>query len=440
MGHCFRSIPIRSIYLDNVNPRHDPIDNEPEIIAYLFSKENVRKLAEDIAAEGVNPLDRLGVVEHPTVPGTFIAVEGNRRVCALKLLADPEKAPTEPARKAFRELKKSVSPPIKTVDVAIFDTRVDSRHWLRVRHEGELEGAGTRRWKSPQITRFNSSEGQRDNPNVLAQELLEYGQHRGLLSSIDRAQIKQTTLTRFLSNPVLRHAIGLSSTKELRTNAPQDQFDKAVSKLLLDARTAGSDVHSRTNAADRKKYAESLITQGFSPTTRAAADSRLHPDSGKMDPPPGQPARKQQRDNRSPDKRSRIIPPDFQCHIGNVVHKRIYDELKNVDAEEFSFSAAYLLRAFIELTTRAYCKKYKLQKKRDLHELLEDAANHLQQTAGVPATELKALRIMAKERDSAYSPESLGASVHGSITPTRVELNRYWDNMAGGLRHMLDRS
>ncbi len=439
MGHTFRSIPVRSIYLDNINPRHDPIDNEPEIIAHLLTKENVRKLAEDIVEQGISPLDRLGVVEHPTVPGSFVAVEGNRRVCALKLLADPEKGPTEAMRKAFRELRANWAAPIKNLEVAVFQTRSDSRHWLRVRHEGELEGAGTKRWKSAQITRFNAEEGLRDNPNLLANELLEYAQHRGLITAIDRALIKQTTLTRFLSNPLMRHAIGLSSTKELRTNAPQDQVDKAITKFLLDARTPGSPVHSRTTAADRKTYAEWLTTHGYSPTVRSPADVRLHPESGKMDPPPGAASAKKQRDNRSPDKRSRIIPPEFQCHISEPVHKRIYDELKNIDAETFSFSAAYLLRAFIEMTTRRYCKKHKLPKKRDLHELIEDAANHLQQS-GVPATELKALRIMAKERDSAYSPESLGASVHGSITPTRVELNRYWDNLSGGLLHMLERS
>lgn len=437
MGHTIRSIPLQKVYLDNTNPRHDPIDNEPEIIAHLMSKEKVRKLAEDIASNGISPLDRLGVTVHAKVSNSYVALEGNRRLCALKLLADPEKAPNEPMRKVFRALKGKMSGSINQIDVAVFDTRDDARHWMRVRHEGELEGVGVRSWKSDQITRFNRGEGSRDNPNVLAHELLEYAQHRSLLNAHDRALISQTTLTRFLSNPVFRHTIGITSNKELRTDVPQAEFDKALNKFLIDARTAGSPVHSRTSANDRKAYAQKMIREGFTPTTRGAVDVRLHPDTGKIDPLPG--GKKQQRDNRSPDKRSNIIPSDFQCHIKDPVHKRIYDELKSIDALEFAFSATYLLRAFIELTTRAYLKRHKQSTKSELHILIGNAADHLQ-SAGVPAKELKALRIMAKERDSAYSPESLGASVHGSITPTRVELNRYWDNMAGGLRHMLDRT
>jgi hypothetical protein len=308
---------------------------------------------------------------------------------------------------------------------------------MRIRHEGELDGIGTRSWKSGQITRFNAGEGHGDNPNVLAHELLEYAQHRGLINAQDRTKISQTTLTRFLSNPVFRHTIGITSNKELRTDTLQAEFDKAVAKFLLDARTQDSPVHSRTTAKDRKSYAQQLVRGGYTPTTRSAVDVRLHPDTGKIDSPPGT-RQKQKRDNRSPDKRPTIIPSDFQCHIKDPVHKRIYDELKMIDAQQFAFSSAYLLRAFIELTTRAYLKKHKLSLKAELHVLIGNAADHLQ-SSGVPAKELKALRIMSKERDSAYSPESLGASVHGSITPTRVELNRYWDNMAGGLLHMLNR-
>lgn len=437
MGYSIRSIPLGQIYLDNDNPRHDPIDNEPEIIAHLIGKERVRKLAEDIARKGMSPLDRLGVIAHPKVDGSYVALEGNRRLCALKLLSDPEKAPTEAMRRVFRDLKATATP-VKQIDVAVFDTRADSRHWLRIRHEGELDGVGTKGWKSAQKTRFNATEGGGDNPNVLARELLEYAQHRGLISAQDREKISLTTLTRFLSNPVFRHTIGITSNKELRSNAPQAEFDKAVDKFLLDARTQGSPVHSRTSAKDRKDYAQRLARDGYSPTTHAEVDARLHPDTGKMDQPNSN-SDKQKRDNRSPDKRPTIIPSDFQCHIKDPVHKRIYDELKAIDAMEFAFAAAYLLRAFIELTTRAYLKKHRQSLKAELHVLLGHAADHLQ-GAGVPAKELKALRIMAGERDSAYSPESLGASVHGSINPTRVELNRYWDNMAGCLRHMLDRT
>src|SRR5688500_8905980 len=97
-------VDLARVYLDNVNPRHDPIDNEREIIAHLLAREYVKPLARDIAERGsLSPLERLAVIPHPSVRDAYISVEGNRRVCALKLLADPEKAPDESDRRYFRQ-------------------------------------------------------------------------------------------------------------------------------------------------------------------------------------------------------------------------------------------------------------------------------------------------------------------------------------------------
>lgn len=432
-----RVVPVSKIFLDNENPRHPPIESEGEIIAKLFSAEKVKGLAEDIAQHGPSPLDRIGVIPHPKVPDAYIAVEGNRRLCALKLLNDPEKAPTEPGRKAFRALKQSLNAPLKQVEVVIFPSREDARHWMRIRHEGELNGAGTKSWKAPQITRFNAGGDRADNPNLLAHELLGYALKRKLITQDEHDKTKITTLTRFLNGPVFRDTLAITSHKQLETDAPQQEFDKGIERFLRDARTPNSEVHSRTSIKDREKYAKRLVKEGVAPATRTSNPVRLHPDSGKMDAPKGAGG---QGENRSPDKRKYVIPSDFRCVIKDRVHKRIYDELKCIDAEEHPFASAYLLRAFIEITTRAFCKKYQItHAKADLHLWIGNAANYLQND-GVEAKRLKALRVMATERDSGYSPESLGAAVHGGgVIPTRTDLNRYWDSLEGGLRLMLER-
>lgn len=439
MSHAIRTIPVRQLFLDAENPRHDPIDNEAEIIAHLVKTENIRKLAADIVKQGgLSPFDRIGVVADAKLPKNFIALEGNRRVCALKLLADPEKASSEPVRKQFRALKSQLASPIKELEVVVFPSRSDAKHWLRLRHEGALDGVGIKPWQAQQIARFNKMEGTGDNPNVLALELLEYAHHRKLITTAEKKATSVTTLTRFLSSPVVRHTLAITSNRQLRTDADQGEFDHGVKKFLEDARTDGGDVNSRTNKSEREAYAKRIAREGFSPATRATADVRLHPESGNMDAysaavPPAK------RDNRSPDKRRTVVPAEFQCHIRAAVHKRVYDELKKLDAENFSFSAAYLLRAFVELTTHAYCKKHQLPAQRgQLDKAIKAAANHLAQVYKVKASELKGLRVMADERDSSYSPETLGNSVHGSLTPTRVELVRAWDNIAPALRHMLD--
>lgn len=88
-------IDIDRIFLYEENPRHEPIETEPEIIEHLCKDEQVYNLARSIADAGPNPLELLGLVEAPDSGSkkTYQAWEGNRRVCAIKLPNDPDRAP-----------------------------------------------------------------------------------------------------------------------------------------------------------------------------------------------------------------------------------------------------------------------------------------------------------------------------------------------------------
>src|SRR4051812_27709386 len=79
------------LVLDSENPRlDDGGDNNRETLNSLLESDTEKQitLARDIATTGeLSPLDLLGVVSED---GTYIVVEGNRRVAALKMLKSPE--------------------------------------------------------------------------------------------------------------------------------------------------------------------------------------------------------------------------------------------------------------------------------------------------------------------------------------------------------------
>ncbi|WP_052121861.1 ParB N-terminal domain-containing protein [Gallibacterium anatis] len=82
-----KTLSITRLYLDSKNPRHIPIENQKEIIAFLIENEKIKPLAKDIAEKGlINPLDLVGITEENKKK---IVLEGNRRICALKLLLNP---------------------------------------------------------------------------------------------------------------------------------------------------------------------------------------------------------------------------------------------------------------------------------------------------------------------------------------------------------------
>mgnify|MGYP000105994183 FL=1 len=429
MSHEIKAVELSRIYLDNENPRHDPIENEQEIINYLLKKEKVKPLARHIAEAGsMSPLERLAVVAHPKIKGAYIAAEGNRRVCALKLLSDPDKAHLEADKTYFRNLAKIIGTIHNTLEAVVFSDMEAARPWISLRHEGEQNGAGTMAWDTHQITRFHAQGGGKSNPNIQALLLKQYASKKRLLpqGQIDAASI--TTLTRYLGNPVFRATLGLTDNKTLNILVPEDEFDRVVKRFISDVLDENSGVSSRTKAPEWKAYAEKLREEGIAPNTRAIPPYDV---SAASQPPTTEPTGKGQqpkRNNRSPDDRKTVIPKGFSAHIKDTILKRLYDELRGLDAEDFSFSATYLLRAVIEKTATLFLQQQGKGIEGRLHVKLERVAKLLA-ADGMSEKELKVLRTMATDKDSRYSPDTIGHFVHGGAVPTHTQSIKLWDSI-----------
>lgn len=428
-------IAIDQIYLDNDNPCHETIASEPEIIAHLVQNESVKQLARNIAEiGGTSPLERMGVVPHPKIAGAYVSAEGNRRLCALKLLADPDKADTEANKKYFRDLA-SRTDGISTLEVVIFPSLEVVRPWMALRHDGEQDGVGTRPWNPQQKARFKASGDKTKNPDIQATLLIDYARRQHLLTPQELAKISVTTVTRFLSNPVFRDTLGLQNNKTLTISVPQGEFDRAVKRFLSDALHGTSGVHSRTNADQRKAYAENLRAEGDAPLTRGQTPNNLN---ATPEPGPTQAEKRpaHRRNNKSPDARDTVIPKAFGARINDAILKRLYDELRALNAGEFSFAATYLLRAVIERMTVLFLNKRGGKNPQPLHAKLASMADILQ-ADGLTEGKLKFLRTIASDKDNRYSPDTIGHFVHGGAIPTKENAVRMWDSLEEVIQHVL---
>jgi len=123
------------------NPRHERIESEPEIIEYLCKDEQVFNLARSISEAGLNPLALLGVVQIPgsgaaATKKSYQAWEGNRRLCAIKLLNDPDLAPPHLRKDFARIAADSDHVPIKKITCVAFDNHDDLKFWMGIIHNG----------------------------------------------------------------------------------------------------------------------------------------------------------------------------------------------------------------------------------------------------------------------------------------------------------------
>lgn len=252
------AIEVDRIFLYEENPRHEPIGSEPEIIEYLCKDEQVFSLARSISEAGTNPLQLLGVLQ---IPGSGAAAtkksyqvwDGNRRVCAIKLLNDPDLAPPHLRKDFARLAANSTQVPIKRINCVVFDDQDDLRFWMGLIHDGAQGGVGQKDWDAQQKARFFGS-----SRNRVALAVLDAAEAMNLITKEER-QGKITTVQRFMNRDVVKEALGLdtSNLENITFNRPLEDFQKQLGIFINDLRE-GVKVTSRKNQGQIDAYGRTL--------------------------------------------------------------------------------------------------------------------------------------------------------------------------------------
>ena len=248
------AVAIGRIFLAPHNPRFEPVATETQAIERLCAREEIVPLARDIARYGISPLERFALTK---LSGTgqapsYYVEEGNRRICALKLLIDPESAPAS-LRKTFEEISKAWRDPIATVDAAVFTDAATLRTWLDRTHSGPQGGVGRKNWNPEQKQRFFGG-----SKNQLAQQVLDYAESEKMIT-VEERKGKLTTAQRFLNPTTFQEAIGIDQTDpaELKRNRPKADFDIMLRAFMRDL-VGGQAVTSRMNKPEITAYARTL--------------------------------------------------------------------------------------------------------------------------------------------------------------------------------------
>jgi hypothetical protein len=321
------SIHIADLLLDSENPRHDTLSNQKEIMQQLLLSEQVTNLAKDITAQNsLSPLDIVAVIKLET-GNDYIVVEGNRRICAYQLLLNPDLAPTERFRSIFKALSKNRKKLPTKIDCIVFDSRDEADHWIRLRHEGAQNGIGTKEWLPGQQARYAEKRG-RKNPNIQATKLIEYANRVGIINEEKRdSQVPVTTVRRYLSNPVVRNSLGLVDAMSLRSKHEPEIFRALISQFIDDIDEGI--VHSRTDAGERRSYANKLQNKVAAPPPETN-DIIDYSDVNRT-PEKSDSSSKGTHDKRDPAKRKYLIGDDFKLPISNKILRRIYREIRAFD-------------------------------------------------------------------------------------------------------------
>lgn len=437
------AVPFIKLHFDPINPRGEPESDEEKIRALFGALPETLSLATHLAENGQNPLDRIAIIEHPKLPGHFVIREGNRRLCAMQLLRDPDRAPTEATRKAFQKVASEGRPVPDKLPAVLFHEKQKARVWMSVKHEGPQGGLGTVSWGAKEKARFNregeTGKTRPKNPNRQAEALLTYAVKEGLITPEERELIALTTITRYLPN--VRTALALLNTEDCTTNARPAEFNAALQRFLKDAKETGTPgvkatVHSRSSSAQRTEYAETLRRDGISPANR---------DQTPYDPSkvaPTKAAGKGGAKSKSathPSKRKQLIPNSFVVAVKDPALLRLVGEGKELHPDDARFSCNYLNRVILERIVHLYATKHGVGRDGDFAEVVQRVITHAKASANPPTKGIANTLTNTSGKRYAYSYELMSNPVHGGSIPSGADNRSNWETLQPALEYLLAR-
>ena len=428
-----REIRVADLLLDEKNPRrNEDTSGQRDIvreIARLQGKKLVA-LAMDILENGLDPSELTITCPSNDREGLYVVLDGNRRLASLKLLENPElikAAETKIYSRMSKLAEKYRIAPIDTVTCVVYENRDEARHWLELKHTGEVGGAGKVPWGGQETARFRS-ESSALEPHMQALNFLET---KGLLSRERKSKVAVTTLGRLLQTPDVRERLGVEVVDgQLRALGDQDEVARAlkhVTDQIADGSLTVGDVY---RVEQRRRYANDLPES-------IAVDLIHNPGEGEIlgQPSSSRKAKRPPRPRPRPP-RSMLIPPDCFLDVADARTGQIEQELRTLRLEKSPNAVSVLLRVFLELSVDWHIDKFKVAvpgagKRPELGTKLKAVADHLVSDGKLTKQAARPAR-RAAQKDSWANPSVtlMHDWVHNlKMFPSPIDLRSHWDSL-----------
>ncbi|MCL2172672.1 MAG: hypothetical protein FWB84_03405 [Candidatus Bathyarchaeota archaeon] len=451
----YRQFKVTELLLNPENPRFNPMKHQTEIISAMIEDQQLKlvTLAEHILEYGLNPVDIILIERYGE---QWLVREGNRRITALKLLNNPDLVSDNypKIKKKFYELNKRLyNALIENITCVIMEDKATIDEWVRLKHTGENDGAGTVNWNSQQSSRFNSqTSGNADLYMTFLDELKtldaipkEYKDHF--------VNIRKTNFDRLLSDPDVRKLFNVSNKSgrfSFTGDMPQ-YFLIALQDLIFNNLSVGK-IYTKY---DRKKYIDELQERANQESSFKSATYKLDDEicnstnilggksiqgvtvdensfNSNITPtfttfPKG---------HRSyPTERKTLIPQPHTLSISQPRILKIYRELKTLDINTYPNAVASLFRTFIELSVDYYILKHNniitnTDEDSKLFKKIEAITTYFANNKIAKEPVLRIARQMSSNQSQNHSLKTFHSYVHNMRgTPISADLKTAWDDL-----------
>lgn len=431
----YMTINITNMLLYLENPRFDSVDQQSTALEEITrdQQEKLIELSKHIHKYGLNPSELILVKPHGK---QWVVREGNRRATVLKFMNEPSLVPTEfpKIRKYFEDNHSSFSKDVlKSVPCVVLNDEDEIDEWIRLKHTGENDGAGTVRWDAQQAGRFRvKGEGKGD---MLVSFLEDMRQHKFLPSDVkvNLKSIKKTNFDRLMADPYVQKSLGISRTGgKLHCPTPSPYLIAVLRELISNKVSVGNIYHKK----DRETYINNIISDvdrsDSEPNNEADAPPADKESTPASPSNPKQPA-KTSKGSSYPINRKTLVPSSHALTISHARIAKIFNELKKMDLNEYPNAIAVLFRVFIELSADHYIENSKLKGvsiDSTLPIKITAIADDLKAKGIMTDHNLRSIRQMTSSQTQNKSIKTFHSYVHNKdVTPAATDLKSAWDDI-----------
>lgn len=413
-------VSIKDLQLNPANPRLAPREDgapwdQKSMLEHFSSDDTVRELAKDIVEFGLNPTKKI-LVERVPNKNVYVVIEGNRRVSALRLLSSPELAADKKGVQFFKTLSATGAIPgsIECVDGL---TKEEYDHWVELEHTKEHKGRGTVSWGTQEHSRFKLAlHGKARHKASL--DLLEMLVNSGSIDVATMKKVPVTTLDRILQDKYVRSRLDDTSKSAIAKQGA------VVNRIVRDL-AEGMTVNKVRSVDDRRDYIDRVFSD---PSKSNAPMANKSGSSAKSAA-----ASSAKRSKRLAWDRKYLIPSGFTIRSGSARLREVADELKRLDAENFTNSASVMFRVLLDIGLALYITKNKIAIDSlsyggyELKKAVKAVCEHIIKSGG-DAKKLNPIIAACSDKHSFLAVENFHGYVHSAYSfPSRKDLNRKWD-------------
>ena len=398
-------------------------------------KDSLANLAADIIENGLNPAELAIVYPDPETKGQYIAVEGNRRLTALRLLDTPALATGTQWHAKFVELSKKYKsgPAVKKIFCCVMKDKAAAMLWMDRKHLF-LGGRGLAQWGAQATARADAFRG-KVRPSKAVMDFL--AANNKLPATLAKSLARKTTnIDRVLQTPYFRSALGANIEKDGKVTFASGDAKRGQDLLLRMLKAIaepGFTVDKIRHDADRKDFIDSFAKYNVLATgSGSGAGGAAAKKAG---------AKAARKAALTIDRPTLAIKGrDHQLSVKDARLNGLYNEALSLPAK-LANTAGVLTRVFLELSTDHFLLKKKIalpadlvsKGKQDWTEIgiplktkITTVVRELDPTGRDKA--YAEVRRGLSDRDALHSIQALHDYVHSLKTnPDPKEVKRIWE-------------